>query len=242
MKKILITGANGTIGSVLKKGLSNDYEVTSIDIKGSSDILKIDLTAYEALKKVLKGHDVIIHLAYTEDLDDKNIKMAKNLFNAAMETNPHPTLIIASSIHVVGGYIDWNKPPYCFIAKREFDKIKKYPRLININAPVFPNSLYGATKAYIEALGKYYSRKGLKVVMIRFGGANPKDVITDEIGYHCIWLSHKDCINLINHCIEAKDLPDYSVFFAVSNNKYKLHDTSQTEKVLGFKFKDNAGE
>ena len=53
MKKILITGADGTIGSVLKKGLSNDYEVTSVDIKGSSDILKIDLTDYEALKEVV---------------------------------------------------------------------------------------------------------------------------------------------------------------------------------------------
>ena len=74
MKKILITGGAGYVGSKLvPKLLSLDYEVTIIDlmIYGSNVIddhvnlkkVKGDIRNQELLNNVLKGIDVVIHLA-----------------------------------------------------------------------------------------------------------------------------------------------------------------------------------
>jgi len=63
--KILITGASGTIGSVLMKYLSEKHEVTGIDKVSSENVLILDITnEQQRLRELLKNIDVVIHLAW----------------------------------------------------------------------------------------------------------------------------------------------------------------------------------
>ena len=63
--KILITGAAGTIGQVLMRGLSQKYEVIGIDKKEGPSVIVADiLKDSERIKDLLKGADVVVHLAW----------------------------------------------------------------------------------------------------------------------------------------------------------------------------------
>ena len=74
MKKIFITGGGGYVGSMLSSKLIDyGYEVTIydlmiykiLDLKSNRNlkIVKGDIRDQKLLKKVLPGHNVVIHLA-----------------------------------------------------------------------------------------------------------------------------------------------------------------------------------
>ena len=86
MKRIAITGANGTIGTVLSNGLKN-YEIIPIDLP------MLDARDYEKLLKAVQGSDVIVHLAWNTEIENfrsskievGNILMVYNVYKAALE-------------------------------------------------------------------------------------------------------------------------------------------------------------
>jgi len=206
-KKIAITGAKGTVGTILQNGLKglSDYEITPIDLPEK------DVRRYEQLLGVLPGHDVVIHLAWNrETVNFKNNKfdpddalMTINVYKAALETKV-PRVIMASSVHADNFY-KW-----------------RGPELLNSNKIPEPDSIYGATKVFMEAAGRYYASLGLEVVCIRFGGINLENKPPDDA---YIWLSHKDCVSLFKVCIDAQNIPEnFLIIYGVSNNKNRIHD------------------
>lgn len=66
MKKVVITGAAGIIGTVLRKGLKDFYNLTLLDkVSPEKGIIKIDLVKdLSQFEKILKGKDIILHLAW----------------------------------------------------------------------------------------------------------------------------------------------------------------------------------
>jgi len=212
MKKVVITGAKGTIGTVLMKGLTG-YEITPIDLP------EVDVRDYGRLLKIFPGQDIIIHLAWQTNRSD-NVVMFSNVYRAAIEANV-PRVIMASSVHADNFY-DW-----------------KGPGLLTPDRTAVPNSPYGASKVDMEALGKYYSQHGLEVVCIRFGGVNPEDTVdVEEEGFKKVWLSHRDGVELVKICIDAESIHNnFVVIYGVSNNTYRVHDYSNP---LGWVPKDNA--
>ncbi len=244
-KKVLITGAVGVIGTVLRKHLK-EYELTLVDIKPihSPNFYQLDLAKeYKRFKEILNGHDAVIHLAWNTEEDitsavalPENKSMIKNVYKAALEVEPHPRVIMASSVHAAG--VDWKKEPYCFIAREDYGKLPKKLLLIEIDSQN-PDSPYGETKLWMEDISRKYAERGLKVICIRFGGINAAD--TSDVGvpsYDSIYLSHRDCTQFVRLCIE-KDLPNFSIFYATSNNKYKVYDLSPAIEMLGYRPMDN---
>ena len=66
--------------------------------------------------------------------------------------------------------------------------------------PVRPDSLYGASKAFGESLGRYYvDRYGLAVVCLRIGSFQPDSAVVERQGDRILstWLSHRDCVHLV---------------------------------------------
>jgi len=210
MKKLAITGSDGTIGTVLKKNLS-DYVITPIDLPD------IDVRNYDRLLEVLPNHDAVVHLAW--DAKNENFRNCKinpdnslmfyNIYRSAIETKV-PRVIMASSIHADNFYL-WR------------DK-----KLLTPDVIIGPDSPYGASKVFMESLGKYYSQNGLEVICLRFGGVNPEDKVDiGEDGYNKVWLSHKDCVELVRTCIEAKKISNnFLIIYGVSNNTERVHDYS----------------
>ncbi|OGH04539.1 MAG: hypothetical protein A2W22_04710 [Candidatus Levybacteria bacterium RBG_16_35_11] len=214
-ERVTITGSEGNIGTILKEGLSKDYDLTLIDILTGTDVRN-----YKQLLKAVQEQDILIHLAWnstTENfknvqIDPDNFKMAKNAYEAALRAGVK-RIIMASSVHAHKFY-DW-----------------KFPPLISINIPSEPDSPYGEDKIAIENLGRDYALKGLEVVVIRLGGINPTDIPplsgNDPWEERAAWLSRNDCISLIKSVIQAENIPgNFVLMYAVSNNRNRIHDTS----------------
>ncbi len=208
MKRIIITGGNGNIGTILKNGLLN-VAITNVDLPD------VDMRKSEGLADFFVGHDTIIHLAWnserenyrTEEIDTQNVQMAFNAFRAAMQTGV-PRIIIASSTHA------------------DDYRIGQGEGLLSPYRLPTPKSPYGASKVMIEALGRYYAQKGLEVICIRFGGVRkinkPRDADSAPR-----FLTHSDCCSLIQSCIAALQVPgNYAIVYGISKNSGAIHDTS----------------
>ena len=161
LKKILLTGAGGRLGSYLREPLTKmANELVSIDIKSEIGSLydketfkQIDLQDFSAIKEVSKGVDVIVHFGAIVDeapfpeLLGPNFIGSYNIWEAGYLNNVK-RIIYASSIHAVGMY-----------PKNEF---------IGTEVPHRPDTFYGLAKCFTEDLGKMYFEKcGLESVHLR---------------------------------------------------------------------------
>jgi len=231
MKKVLVTGASGEIGTIVREDLAGRCELIPVARRALPEPAsrRIDIASdYYAFRDAAEGCDVILHLAYVEEdpATVTNLAMVKNVYRAALELEPHPRLVMASSIHAVGGHLDWSKG-------RPGVKLADDCRLL-------PNGIYGAFKCYMEVMGEFHASQGLQVVVLRFGGVRCDDRIVDEPGYRSFWLSRRDCAHIISRAIEA-DLPRKFVrVFAISDNADAVHDISGARELLGYEPRDGA--
>jgi uronate dehydrogenase len=104
-----------------------------------------------------------------------------------------------------------------------------YPRSqrIGVGVTVRPDSRYGVSKAFGEALGALYADKhGLRVTCLRIG--NVADTPADERRLS-IWLKPEDLVQLIRIGLEHPDI-QYEVFYGVSNNAASWWDNSNARR------------
>ena len=211
---IAITGSRGVIGTVLLSGLQ-EFSITSLNLPD------VDVRSYEQLLKHFKGVSTVIHLAKSRNIgagdvsNSDNLLMMRNVYKASVDANVK-RVIMASSVHADNFY-DW-----------------KGPGKLSINRVPKPRSAYGLDKVAMEVLGEEYAKKGLEVVCVRFGGVNVSDMPPkDDYWEEAVWLSHKDCVAAIRACLIKDKIPNnFAVFYAVSDNENKAHDTSNP---LGWK-------
>ncbi|HSH55461.1 MAG TPA: NAD(P)-dependent oxidoreductase [Candidatus Limnocylindrales bacterium] len=212
MHKVLVVGSKGVIGSILQKHLP--YEITDFDLP------EYNAQNYHHLYEKAKGHDTLVHLAWdfqsdgwlAENLNPNNTKISFNVYQAAVDAGVK-RVIVASSVH----------------ADKFAGRDASIEGLLQPYDLPTPDSPYGAGKVFLEALGKYYSdAKGLEVICIRFGGVNKNDTPPESpYSERQVWLSQKDCVSLVQSCIDASSIPNgYAIVYGVSNNKDMLHDIS----------------
>jgi uronate dehydrogenase len=209
VKDILITGSNGTIGTVLRNNLR--HNITPFDLP------EHDVRDYEDLLAHASGQDAIVHLGwdtvtdnYTSDhMNPDNLLMSDNVYKAAVKAGVG-RVIMASSVN----------------ADRFTDR--DIEGLLDPYALPIPNSPYGAGKAHMEALGRYYATfKNLGVVCIRFGAVNPDNMPAEpgEDRERQVWFSHKDCGRLVDASVSVPEIPDnYQIIYGVSDNPGRIHD------------------
>ena len=244
-KKVLVTGATGTIGTIVTEDLAERYEftLTSRREMAGPGWRKVDVAReYDALRDLVSGQDVVVHLAYVEEDEATfdNLMMAKNVYRAALEAEPTPRLVVASSIHAVGGHLDWSVEPYASIARKDYGKVTARPEPITTSHRLWPNGVYAAFKGYTELLGMHHAARGLEVVIIRFGGVRTDDTFPPEAGYHTFFLSRRDCAHVVERAVEAELAERYNVVFAVSANEWRVHDIEGARRILGYEPDDSA--
>jgi len=244
-KTVLVTGATGIIGRIVTEDLAGRYAFTKAsrrEIAGEGWV-KIDIASeYGRFAELVAAHDAVVHLAYAEEDDatTANLAMTKNVYRAVHAAEPHPRLVMASSVHAVNRAIDWSAEPYASIARRAFDAVKERPPLVGVDAPLSPDAPYAALKGYIELLGRAYSYRGVEMVVVRYGGVRLDDVIPDEPGYHCFFLSRRDCAHVVERAIEADLAEPYNLVFATSRNTWAVYDISDAVTRLGYAPRDDA--
>jgi len=200
-----MTGAEGIIGKAIRQQIP-EYSYTCFDLPEN------DARDYQKLSTAMKGSDVAIHLAWntqtenwlSDTIDPDNIAMTLNVYRAAQETKTR-RVIMASSIHA-NDLREW-----------------RGPRLLSPSDTPSPDSLYGANKVFMEALGRLYAKKELEVVCIRFMGINSRDKPAEPSEKDSLarekWFSYRDCGNLIRSIVAASAVPDnFAIVYGVSNN------------------------
>jgi len=246
-RRVLVTGATGTIGGIVAEDLADRWEMTLLSRRRirRPGFRRLDVAHdYERLAKLVAGHDAVVHLAYVEEDEETvdNFAMVKNVCRAVFEAPKRPRLVLASSIHAVGGWLDWDSEPLASIARGDCSGLSSRPAPITTEKPLRPNGVYGALKGYIEILGRHYAERGLEVVAIRFGGVRADDGFPDEAGYRAFFLSRRDCAQVVTRAVEARLAENWNLVFAVSRNKWRIHDISSAKRLIGYDPLDSAEE
>ena len=108
--------------------------------------------------------------------------------------------------------------------------------LRGVDDKVRPDSRYGVSKAFGEALGSFYAKKfGLGVLSIRIG--NIDDYPVDERRLS-IWVSPRDLVQLIRIGLEHPDL-GYEIVWGASANARAWWDNEPAHR-LGYRPQDHA--
>jgi nucleoside-diphosphate-sugar epimerase len=240
--KLLITGINGTIGRAIEKPLSASYDVYGLDItKPFSDrIFEADISKFDQLLQVMHRLDplpYVVHLAAKSDASaswssvlEPNIIGTRNVFEAAREIGVK-RIVFASSNHVTGAYEGFS--PHLHL------HLQQEPVKIRVTDPIRPDGDYGVSKAFGEALARYYSaRWGIESVCLRIGTVRDDDDPTTDDRVMKTWLSKKDLIQLIERSLDAN--VTFGIYYGVSNNKGAFWDISNARIDLGYLPQDNA--
>jgi uronate dehydrogenase len=223
MQKILVTGAAGGIGTRLRQLLPAVYpQIRWSDIKrpgdlaGGEEFVQADLSDYAAVEKLTAGIDGIVHLGgYSiegpwEDILAANIVGARNIYEAGYRTGVK-RVVFASSNHAVGFY--------------------PRSRKIGVDVTVRPDSRYGISKAFGEAMGAFYADKhGLRVTCLRIGNFGDAPIDKRRLS---IWLSPDDLVRLIRIGLEHPDIK-FEIFYGMSDNAAAWWDNSNAAR-FGYK-------
>lgn len=246
-----ITGAAGHIGKTLIEGLSERYELTLFIRETKPDTslrlrtVKADLSKVEEVKGIFEGLDAIIHLAANPNVHapwgsvlTNNIVATYNVLEEARRAGVIK-FVFASTNHVQYGYAIGETPT-------TFDtSYVERNGLIKLTDPPAPDSLYGVSKLFGEDLGRYYARIfNIQFVALRIGAAASKNEPpirgekAHEVSSRAMFLSERDCVEAFTKALEVN--VDYLVAYAISNNKERIFDLTETKRKLGFHPKDRA--
>jgi uronate dehydrogenase len=187
----------------------------------SEECIVTDFSDLDMAVECTRGIDCIVHLAGVPREDSwerilpNNIVATFNIFEAA-RINSVQRVIFASSNHVIGYY--------------------RADQDVGPGAPVRPDSRYGVSKVFGEAVGRLYADKhGIDVACLRIGSFRPKPQERRQLA---TWVSPGDTVELVRSCIEAPPFHFLVVYGVSANTQRKWWD--RAKEVLGYEPKDDA--
>ena len=261
---LVITGAAGRIGSFYRRRLhesqlvgdgTDQWQLRLADVRQPEDTAtgdevitgaaEADLADLDVARRVVAGAHSVLHLAadpspradFYGSLLDRNVKAPYNVLHAAIEAGVK-RVILCSSINAVNGH----------------------PKQMQVRASdvAFPGNVYGATKAFSEALaGAFVSlNPGFSAIAVRIGGvrhpdqmrARPADVQTgatiqagrDIADTRAVAVTLPDLSQLFDRCLAAGPELTFAVVNGVSNNRHLRMDLEETRRLVGYDPQDDA--
>ncbi|MGB4135770.1 MAG: NAD(P)-dependent oxidoreductase [Microbacterium sp.] len=229
-RTVLVTGAAGHIGSGFLERFHERYDMVQLDLPGMvaedaarfGRVLEVDLRDLAEVKRAFQGIDTVVHLAgfrkadsLWQDLLEVNITGTYNVVAAAIAQHCR-RIVYASSVHAVSGY--------------------PMQRQLREDDPVNPNDLYGVSKVFGEALGRYAAeQEGLSFIALRIGAFQQPDAVTPTGSGWMLqeYCAPDDLYELLVRCIDDESMT-FEIFNAASASRYPRLDMSKARERLGF--------
>jgi len=256
-RRVLVTGAAGSIASQLLPALRERYDLRLVDVTDRTregepvpgvevvDVLNADRATLEAL---FDGIDTVVHLGYVRPRPDAvyedertNVDLMQRIYDVALTSGTRR--VVAASTNQAA---KWYEVPY-YAGLRDRVTPEDYPR---------PESFYGWAKAAYESLGFVYAcgslGRKLEVIQIRivapreidaaeFDGQPVARYLRDITGY----VSARDLQQLFCKSIDTPDIADehgvpFHIFYGVSNNARTFWSITNARKVIGYAPEDDS--
>jgi uronate dehydrogenase len=226
VKTILITGASGDVGTHLRRELKGKYRLRLSDKrhlqkeKGET-FMRADIAKMADALRITKGVDAIVHLGgYSvegpwQPILQANIVGCYNVFEAARR-NGVKRIVFPTSNHAVGFY--------------------RRNETIDHRVYIKPDSRYGVSKVFGEALGSLYADKyGMEMFMVRIGNVNPRPIDKRRLS---IWISPRDLAQLVSIGIDRPGIK-FEIVYGISANKRAWYDNANALR-LGYRPQDDS--
>ena len=228
-KRLLLTGAAGGLGKVLRQRLTGFAEVLRLsDIAPMApatgpheEVVLCDLADKAAVHALVEGVDAIVHFGGVstehsfEDILGPNICGVFHIYEAARKHGVK-RIIFASSNHVIGFY--------------------HQDQTIDAHALRRPDSYYGLSKCYGEDVASFYfDRYGIETVSIRIGSSFDEP---QNLRMLSTWLSYDDLTQLIERGLFTADV-GHTVVYGASDNRTVWWDNRHAAH-LGYQPKDTS--
>jgi uronate dehydrogenase len=227
VEQLLITGAAGGVGTLLRgeiRGLAEKTRLLDLrqpDAVEADEVMLGDVANLAVARRAVAGCDACVHLAAIpveapfDQILHANIQGTWALFEAA-RLEGCERIVFATTNHVTGFY--------------------PVTQRIGPSDPVRPDTYYGVSKVFGEALGRLYHDKfGLRVACIRIGTAIPRPVDERHLS---TWLSPGDLGRLVTACLTSPDL-GFAIVYGASANRRGWWDLEPGRK-LGYVPQDDA--
>jgi uronate dehydrogenase len=229
--RVLLTGAAGRIGTVLRGGLpARGWTLRCLDVvpvpdeRPGEEQVVADAADLAAVVDATQGVDAVVHMAAiaTESswpaIRSVNIESTYCALEAARRAGVG-RVVLASSNHATG------------YTERPAEGL-----LTEADAPPRPDTYYGVSKVAMEALGSLYAdRYGMDVVCLRIGSAFAEPTTLRHLA---TWLSPADTVALVDAALTAPS-PGFSVVWGVSANTRNWWDLTAA-RALGYEPADDA--
>ena len=226
--RILITGAAGSLGGHLRRGLTHLADrIRLVDVAPMGDpapheeIVVANLADRAAAFEATRGCDAILHFAghpreqSFEEILAETIPAAYHVYEGARR-NGTRRVVYASSIHAVG-----------------FHAVEDVP---DTRVPHRPDTFYGLTKTFTEDLASlYWDKFGLETVALRICSCFPEP---SDRRMLWSWLSFADCVRLAEAALTAPRV-GFSVIYGTSDNAARAVSNVHATHI-GFRPRDSA--
>jgi uronate dehydrogenase len=223
---VLLTGAAGRVGSVLRDGLASKHVLRLTDRQPlvpkhpTEEIRLCDLADADGIARLCEGMDAIVHMGALPQEGDwpqllsANIAGTINIFEGARRAGVR-RVVFASTNHVTG--------------------MHPRSRRLSSASPVRPDSRYGLTKAFGEDLGALYAYKhGIGSFCIRIGSFAARPQSERALA---TWVSFRDMVQLVEVGLTADYV--HEIVYGVSANTRSWWDNDAAMR-LGYRPQDNA--
>ena len=227
LRRVLLTGAAGGLGKMLRTGLVGAAETIRLSSRSNlgeaaphEEIVYADLADAAAVDRLLEGVDAVVHMGGQSTEADWDVILAANivglinLYEAARKAGTR-RIIFASSNHVIGMH-------------------PRIRRLDHTSEPR-PDSRYGLSKAFGEDLSCFYAYKyGISSLCIRIGSSFPEPRNRRMLS---TWQSYRDLTQQIRAGLEADYL--FEIVYGASANTRGWWDNANAER-LGYRPQDDS--
>lgn len=228
MRTLLVTGAAGRIGAAFVRANAGRYAFRLTDLRrpedaSEGDWIIGDLSDPEVARAGVAGCDSVLHLAANphplasvDELLPANVISTYTVLQAALEAGAR-RFVFASTIQTVYGHpvIPPSGPDAA-------------PRPVN---------LYGASKAWGEALCSAYSHQGLSCCVVRIGavlhGSGRRWPRRPELAKEIVY--EADAVQLLGLALDAEDRPPFELYYAFSEHPDNVEHVETARRQLGYR-------